>query len=882
MTRSRKRKLHRLSIQWASMPLAAGALACGGVAYAQQAQQTEAGGGLEEIIVTAQKRVEDVQKVPISIQVLGGEKLEQLQVSNFIDYAKFLPSVSFQTVGPGQSQLYFRGISAGYNNLHAGPLPSTGVYLDETPVSTLSGVLDVHMYDIERVEGLAGPQGTLYGASSLAGTLRIITNKPDPKKFAAGFDVKGTSFAKGGSGGSFEGFVNLPAGDRAAIRLVGYYDKEGGYIDNVPFSRTYQRPSGAHWIHDPTRTDLPQVWIVCHRISDKTEVNPVTGNTLYQDYVTACGGAANLINDNETANPHAKSFDNGAIVGKNQNSTENYGGRLSMKLDVSDDWSVLPTVMHQNQKAHGDFTFDPKIGDLKVGDMRAQYNNDKWTQYAMTITGKIANLDFVYSGSWFNRHVDNQYDYSLYTVAYDSCYKHCYNYLPDHWGPSPGVANVDPNNVDPNQALPDPTQYVSNVDEYTKASQEVRISTPTNYATRLLVGGFLQRQTDAFRAEFRIDGISSYWSVDRNNGILYLSDMDRVDRDAALFADVTHDFTDKFKMSAGIREFKVDNTLFGFFGYSDRIASMSGERVCPHDPVTNQVIPDRGGVTRPCVNIDSRVTESGETHRVNLTYQATPDRMLYATYSTGYRPGGNNRRPQAVPWKSDTITNYEVGWKTSWDGNRVRFNGAVFHEDWKGVQVPIQGENGITSMVNAGNARTEGIETELNWLAATNLNLTLSGTYVKANTTTDFCQPTSLGVPVLSCDASGLAAASGNQLPGIPKIKANATARYRFNVNGYESFVQLAGVYTGSTVWGLQAPRNAVIGDTPAYSSFDFSIGTARDNWTLEAYVGNVTDERGELARNTECADPYSVCDSNYRVVPILPRNFALKFGHRF
>ena len=214
MTRSRKRKLQRSSAGWVGMPLASVVLAYGSVAHAQQA---ETGVGLEEVIVTAQKRVEDVQKVPISIQVLGGEKLGELQVANFIDYARFLPSLSFQTLGPGQSQVYFRGISTGYSNLHAGYLPSTGLYLDETPVTTISGALDVHVYDIARIEGLAGPQGTLYGASSLAGTMRMITNKPDAKGFSAGYDVKGTKVAKGDVGGAFEGYVNIPVSDRWAI-----------------------------------------------------------------------------------------------------------------------------------------------------------------------------------------------------------------------------------------------------------------------------------------------------------------------------------------------------------------------------------------------------------------------------------------------------------------------------------------------------------------------------------------------------------------------------------------------------------------------------------------------------------------------------------------
>ena len=232
MTRSRKRKLQRSAAKWAGLPLASAALAYGGVAYAQQVET--GGAALEEVIVTAQKRTEDVQKVPISIQVLGGEKLGQLQATEFLDFAKFMPSVTFKTLGPGRSEIYFRGISTGVEGLHAGYLPSSGLYLDETPVTTVSGSLDPHIYDIQRVEGLAGPQGTLYGASSLAGTMRIITNKPDHTRTYGSLDVRGTKFGKGDSGGSIEGFVNIPVSDKVAVRLVGYYDHAGGFMNNVP------------------------------------------------------------------------------------------------------------------------------------------------------------------------------------------------------------------------------------------------------------------------------------------------------------------------------------------------------------------------------------------------------------------------------------------------------------------------------------------------------------------------------------------------------------------------------------------------------------------------------------------------------------------------
>ena len=189
MTRSRKRKLQRLHGGHTAMrALAAGVptlLAGMSAAYAQTTS-----GGLEEIVVTAQKRTEDLQSVPLSIQAIGTQRLQELNVQRFDDYVRFLPSVSYQTVGPGFAAVYMRGVASGGDGNHSASLPSVGIYLDEQPITTIQGALDVHLYDIARVEALAGPQGTLYGASSQAGTIRIITNRPDPAEFDAGLRTR--------------------------------------------------------------------------------------------------------------------------------------------------------------------------------------------------------------------------------------------------------------------------------------------------------------------------------------------------------------------------------------------------------------------------------------------------------------------------------------------------------------------------------------------------------------------------------------------------------------------------------------------------------------------------------------------------------------------
>src|SRR6185295_11136497 len=176
MTRSRSRKLRRRQAVKRNPTMRMGVsvtVASVLLASMSTARADDETGGLQEVVVTANKRVENLQDVPISVQALGTAKLEELNVQNFDDYVKYLPSVSYQTFGPGFARIYMRGVSSGGDGNHSASLPSVGVYLDEQPVTTIQGPLDIHVYDIARVEVLAGPQGTLYGASSQAGTIRV-------------------------------------------------------------------------------------------------------------------------------------------------------------------------------------------------------------------------------------------------------------------------------------------------------------------------------------------------------------------------------------------------------------------------------------------------------------------------------------------------------------------------------------------------------------------------------------------------------------------------------------------------------------------------------------------------------------------------------------
>ena len=804
MTRSRKRKLARKRAGWVGMPFAS-ALLAGGVMGATDADQ----GSLEEVVVTAQKRAEDLQKVPISLQVLSGETLQEHQVTNFDDYAKFLPSVSFQSLGPGQTQIYFRGIASGDDGLHAGSLPATGVYLDEIPVTTIGNTLDVHPYDIARVEALAGPQGTLYGASSLSGTLRIITNKPDPKKFEAGYDVKADKYGKGNGGGQVEGFVNVPLTDQMAIRLVGFYDHEGGYINNAYSQNTIG--FGAPYATPP--------------VAD----TPVT-------------------------------YNNASAVKERQNPVDTYGGRAALKIDLNDNWTVTPQLIAQGQQAQGDATFQPTKGDLNVADYHTSNNQDRWYQSALTVEGKVANFDIVYSGGWFERKVDNTVDYSGYTIGYDQTAHtpgHYYNY--DRF-------------VTPAGTLADPFQYTANHDKYTKMSHEIRVSSPQDYRFRGTAGLFYQRQTDRIRVEFRDDDLPTSYAVDGSPDILYLSQQIRVDRDYAAFTEMNFDVTSQVKLTGGIRKFYVNNTLYGFFGFN---AGQSGEGSCNPPVSAATIIPNY----LPCINTDKKVVENGETHKISLSYQIDPNRMIYSTYSTGFRPGGNNRRVGVAPFGSDTITNIEGGWKTAWLDNRVRFNGALFFERWKAVQLSVTGANGITSIVNVGNAAVKGVESEVSWLPVDSLTLSASGTYVNARTTQNFCNVDQTTEEVTH-DCANPNAPAGTALPVTPKLKANGTARYKFDVGDYQSFLQGSVIHQSSSSSKLELALNNLMGDLPHFTTFDFSAGTGLNNWKVAAYIENAFDRRGELGRTNQCAAAY--CYANYRSYPIKPMIFGITFGQKF
>lgn len=792
-----------------SIPLAAALSVTLSTAAAQSNE-----GVLENIIVTAQKRQENLQEVPLSITALGTAKLEELHVSDFQDYAKFLPSLSYTSLGPGFSRLYFRGVSSGDNGNHSGPMPSVGMYLDEQPITTIQGALDVHVYDIARVEALAGPQGTLYGASSQAGTIRIITNKPDPEKFAAGYDIEG-NMLDGEAGYVAEGFANLPLSDRAAIRLVGYGKRDAGYISNVAADREY----------------------------------PIAGITI----------------------------NNGNRIKEDYNNVDTYGARAALRVDLNDSWTISPTLMHQQQESNGAFAFDPSLGDLKVARYRPEHADDRWTQAALTVEGKIANLDVVYAGSYLKRSVDTEQDYSDYSLFYDISYGYVlYNDAGD---------------------LIDPTQYIQGKDRYKRHSHEFRVSTPAERRVRFVGGLFFQRQQHQIEQRYKVDELADDDEVAGWSDTIWLTEQERVDRDYAVFGELSFDITDKVTITGGARWFKAENSLAGFFGYGDGFSDSgsSGEALCSRvagDPIGDRssFVPFTAVGTAPCKNLDREVDEDGVTPKVNVTYKIDDNRMVYATFSKGFRPGGVNRRGTFPPYDADYLKNYEIGWKTTWADNRLRFNGALFMLDWDDFQFSFTGENGLTNVTNAGGARIKGVEADVEWAVTESLLLSGGMTYLDAKLRGEFCELLDdAGEPLPFDECFGAdpyggpdirrGARDGTELPIVPEYKTNLTGRYRFEVGALDAFAQAAFVYQTETRSALVQYDESILGKNRAYGIADLSVGVGNGSWSAELFINNAFDKRADITRFSQCRE--EMCTKPY-IVTNRPRTIGLKFGQKF
>jgi len=788
----------------------------------------------DEIIITATKREENLQNVPVSIQALSTRRLEEANVSNFNDYTKLTPSVSFQTGTPGSANVYIRGVASGGDGNHSGSLPSVGVYLDEQPVTTIGGTVDVHIYDVARIEVLRGPQGTLYGASSEAGTIRIITNKPDKSAFYGGANAEVNHVDHGGFGGKLEGFINAPLGGSAALRVVGWYQRDAGYIDNVAGTRAFfPKPGGI------------------------------------------------VVN-------------NAPLVKKNFNDVEFAGGRAALGIDLADHWTATATIMGQDQRNHGTFGYEPSVGDLKVQHFYPDFSHDRFYQAALTIQGRISNWDLTYSGAYFERKINSSSDYTDYAEAYDQLYS--------SFGGIAGYLYI----TDSAGRTIDPSQHIIGRDHFTKASHELRIASPADGRLRFVGGLFYQRQTHLIHQDYQVTGLAPAMSVNGFPGTLWLTQQNRVDKDYAAFGEASFDILSNLTLTGGLRAYKYDNSLIGFFGFGRNPGSgftagpfnavgssktgviqcftTTGQRltanksgtllapVVPGSPCTNLGVFSNGTVQ------PQRAKDDGFTHRLNLTWKVTPEHLLYATWSKGFRPGGINRRGDLGAYKADTLTNYEVGFKTSWDNRRLTINGALFRQDWNRFQYSFLGPNSFTEIHNAPSARIKGAELDINWRPVQGLSFLGSAAYTDAKLLKNVC---TIDDPTFTCTGAGnsISAPAGTRLPVTPKFKASGTARYEFPIDtGAKAHVQSVLVYQSSSTADLRTGPAALLGRLKSYTMADFAFGIDWARFTAELFAENAFDTRAQITRFDQCGQ----CFNRIYVVPYRPRTIGLRLGTKF
>lgn len=897
----RARLLQLLAVTTIMSGLGAPALAAGLADAAgadADAAAAPAGEQMEEMIVTATRTATSIQKVPISMQALSTEMLANRQVKGLTDFAVLLPSISFAGIGPGRNALFFRGVVPAGGNY-----ASVGYYLDEVPI-TGTNVPDVHAYDLERIEALSGPQGTLFGAGSLAGTVRLITAKPKLGTFEAGYDVEGNKFGPGTGGGQLQGFINVPVTDRLAVRAMAYVRHEGGYIDNTPNNGKFNDGSSS--------------------VLGLGDNNPRTSFTL----------------------------DNSRIAKNNYNSIDEVGGRLSILWEPVEGWSLLPSVSAQQQISRGYFGFDPRLGDLQVHDYDSTRNQDQWAQAALTVHGHIGDFDLVSSTGYFRRNIKTLNDYTYYTVTYDRFGAGYENYLQffDRAGCTGSGASLRCNR------LINPTQFYHADRNERKFTQEIRLTTPKSWPFDVTVGGFYQHQKNELNTYYSIHGLdtiagytqagggdradfASSFGVPTTTQIgttasgapvfgsmvvgtpavkedgFYIVEQNQTYRDAAIFAEGHYEITPTLKVTGGIRYFWTEFNLVGFAGVQASAANTdtslfvpTNTRGCP-TPLSPTVRLTCLNTNRLAADQTGRYREQGETHKVAIDWQFQPDKMVYFNYSTGFRPGGYNRplRIRATPttpaavvaapaFKSEELTNFELGFKTTWN-NVFRFNTAIYLEKWNNIQygVVVAGAQGAGYTGNAGKAEIKGIEYNAE-LKLGKFTINSNGAYNDGKLKGNFCNfvadPIKQSIVQLANCAKGVAAdgtnigtpsvaaADGTRLPRQPKFKGTTSARYDTMLGEFNAYVMGAALYQTGATQDLNETNNSKLGNTAGFVSFDFSAGIKKDKWTLDLFIQNAFDRRGGLTRNTFCSIDF--CANSSRLWTIRPQFFGVKYGRRF
>ena len=785
---------------------------------------------VEDLVVTASRREEKLQDVPIAVQAFGGDKLQELGITDFQKLLSFTPDVHAAGRGPGQNSVYIRGLSSDTVSIlvgaSAGTNPNVAIYLNDVAVSMPVRNLDVYAADLERIEVLKGPQGTLFGASAMGGAIRYITAKPNLHEFHSGFSTSYSVTHSGDPSVSAQGFVNIPIiPEKLGVRVVVYSDSKGGYIDNIP--GTYQMP-----LSSPGFRGRPGF---------ATISRPIVNNAVN--------------------------------VKQNFNTADYQGVRISVAYQINDDWSVDAQHLTQVLKTEGVFDYDPTLPDLQVKRFNPDNLRDKGDVTSWTLKGRLGQLDLLYTGGYINRRAVQNTDYTNYSssgpfAVYYNCdyaaYIHAYG----------GTATLPAT-----AACHNPKNHVFNQTRNTRLTEEFRIATPAEGRLRAIGGVYYDDDHIFSQDHFSYEGsrdsgfpsqnnpLTTVKAIDRNiidPTTQFINDITRSDRQFAVFGEVAYDLIpEKLILTVGGRYYNQKVTIAGGASFGNRFSQAA-----------DHGRPVEGGLFTP-------KTETGFIPKVNLTYKPAPGILVYGTYSEGFRPGGFNRgggTPGAagssfvvpVSYVTDTVKNYELGWKTQFFENTLQLNGALYYIKWDNIQSQVYRpkDSFLTFVQNAADAEIKGLEGSMIWRGVPGLTVSSAFTYTDSSLTRVTKGVSNL-VPV------------GSRLALTPKLQGNIGVRYeREIVDGAVGYVrggmQAAGSMVSTIDRGADAFGNPLNGDfhLKGYTTFDGSIGVNKDNWNVEVYGDNLSDERAQLYANAS--------DRVLRITTNRPRSFGVRISAKY
>ena len=811
---------------------------------------------LEEVVVTARKKTESLQDVPISVSALRESSLEEKGISVFEDYLLQLPSVTAGGAGPGTSTIYIRGLASTTPNLTtagvAGLAPNVSFYLDEQPLAQPGRNLDVYAADMARIEVLAGPQGTLFGASSQAGVVRMITNKPEIGESSGNAEVETRFMPDGDTGAKVELVGNVPLGDSTAARVVVYRDRKGGYIDQVAGSIDVSGSARFRAAGTVRDNGLP--------------VNSSRGG--FQAGADLSGATLNKAN---------------AIVKEDANELTYQGFRASIAHEINENWDALATVAQQTVDADGVFFVDPKLGDLEIQRYTADKIEDEYDNMSLTLEGSIGDLEVVYAGAYTDRTTEQMVDYTDYLFVGQYLPYYICDYYVTYTTYAPG--NV------PTGTCGAPNLLVDSTTNLEVTSHEFRLNADISDTTSLTAGVFTSdtELTElnlftypgslgndiTYAANYALTDTSVTGSINNaspgwfsagpySEPVIFFNDIRRTDEQRGVFGELSFATSDTTELSIGARWYDIqvdfegsaNSSFYNGFGNPDT-QQFGSNLSAQYAPGNANGYPDKAET-------------DGIIGKVTYSWNTGDDTMYYVTWSEGFRPGLLNRPvgrtspdgtytvPPSID--SDEITNYEFGWKAVLQDGALRFNGSVFMVDVSGLQSTIFDPSIVNLFFsdNAADAEIKGAEGDFMYFAGN--GLVLSGAFSILNTEiTKSLVPTSDVVV-------------GSDLAFAPGFQANLSARKEWGLSsGNTAHWQAQFAFSDGSDSDIMEPNRASQG---SYNFANIRAGVSNDDWTAEMYIDNITDERGEIS-NTFVFD-------RQRVAIIRPMTIGLKYKVKF